>query len=126
MTLVEVLIALAIMGFTVVFVGALYTALVTIPVHEENVKAEAMAKSQMEYVKAQAYIPYDVNNGEPQYQSVTVPPGYFISTEVISLDPKQDGLNNDDGLQKITVRVYKGSDFNGKLLITLIGYKLKQ
>jgi hypothetical protein len=38
------------------------------------------------------------------------------------LDPKGDGVDNDDGIQRITVTV----THNGELAFTLVGYKVKQ
>jgi len=54
--LIEVLIALAIMGvIAVVFIGAMYTALHAARITDERSNALTLAKSQIEYVKAQAY-----------------------------------------------------------------------
>lgn len=126
LTLVEVLVALAILGLVgVIFLSGLGTSFVTTTVNQERIDAEGLAKSQMEYVKSQDYD--DVHN-PPQYAVIaagSIPPGYFIAVIAQRLDPLNDGTGNDDGIQKITVNVYKGQDAGGQLLITLVGYKVK-
>ena len=118
-TLIEVLIALFIMGFTAVFVGGIYTSFMGGRVNEESINAERIAKSQMDDIKAQTY--NEVDN-PPVYSALTEP-GYSISISADRLDPRQDGSDNDDGIQKLTVNVFKIS--NPSHTFTLIGYKLK-
>jgi prepilin-type N-terminal cleavage/methylation domain-containing protein len=123
MTLIEVLIALAIMGLVaIVFLGGLQASFTSNTVNQQRVVAEDLAKSQLEYVKGQVY---DPTNNPPQYQLMTgVPAGYYVQLISARLDPKGDGIGNDDGLQEITIKVYKGSDASGSLLITVKGYKI--
>jgi prepilin-type N-terminal cleavage/methylation domain-containing protein len=128
MTLIEVLIALAIMGLvSIVFLGGMQSSYRANTVNQERVIAEDLAKYQLEYVKGQAY---DSTNNPPQYQSIqlltgVVPTGYYVQLISTRLDPKGDGTGNDDGLQEITIKVFKGSDASGSLLITVKGYKIQ-
>jgi prepilin-type N-terminal cleavage/methylation domain-containing protein len=123
MTLIEVLIALAIMGLVaIVFLGGMQASYTSNTVNQQRVVAEDLAKSQLEYVKGQTY---DPTNNPPQYLLMTgVPTGYYVQLTSARLDPKSDGTGNDDGLQEITIKVYKGSDASGSLLITVKGYKI--
>ena len=70
--LIEVLIALALMGvISMVFIGALYTSLHAARIADERSTAFTLAKSQMEFVKT---LPYSVN--EWDYTVSTDPPTY--------------------------------------------------
>jgi len=70
--LIEVLIALAILGMvSVVFIGALYTSLHAARIADERSVAFTLAKSQMEFVKT---LPYSDN--EWDYTVSTNPPTY--------------------------------------------------
>jgi prepilin-type N-terminal cleavage/methylation domain-containing protein len=123
MTLIEVLIALAILGVVAVtYLSALEMFYARTVISQERTTAEDLAKSQLEYVNVQDY---DDAHNPPQYEKLTgVPVDYFIDLNPVRLDPKQDGTGNDDGMQKIAVSIYKGSDASGRLLLTVQGYKL--
>ena len=73
----------------------------------------------MDYVQDQ---PYDSVNATPVYAVITnLPASYSIAIPLAErLDPRGDGLANDDGLQKITVDVKQGDS----VIYTLIDYKL--
>ncbi|MDV2989698.1 MAG: prepilin-type N-terminal cleavage/methylation domain-containing protein [Dehalogenimonas sp.] len=122
-SMVEVLIALLLLG--TVGLGFL-AVLANSSSHTLNADvratAESIARSQMEYVKAQ---PYDGSN----------PPVYLVDTTKFDatiwqititgerLDPRGDGTGNDDGLQKITITVeyYRGGSWDD--VVVLEGYK---
>jgi len=56
--LIETLIAVALLGMIgVVFLGGLFTTSKGVMVNQEKVATESLAKSQMEHIKAQDYIP---------------------------------------------------------------------
>ena len=121
MTLVETLIAVAILGAVgVVFLSGLTVSSKAVMVSQERVAAESLAKSQMEYVKS---CTYDDVNSPPVYgvdPNLPIPDGYGISVSAERLDPQEDGLSNDDGLQEITVTV----DRDGGTAFTVVAYKL--
>jgi prepilin-type N-terminal cleavage/methylation domain-containing protein len=122
MTLIEVLVALSIMSFVAVsFIVGLGTSINTGTINKDSINAEELAKYQMEYVKAQDY----KETNPPVYLKIPDPSGYFISSVAERMDPKVDGTATDDGIQRITIRVYKGVDTGGLMLSEFIGYKVK-
>ena len=118
LSLIEVLIAVALMGIIAIAVlSALATASAALIVADERATAESLARSQLEYVKNQ---PYDDINDPPQYILLSeIPDGYDIAINATRLDPNEDGTENDDGIQEITVTVKR----DGDEIITLEGYK---
>ena len=126
-TLVEVLISIAILGIIAlaIFFG-LSAASKTLFLADERTTAESLAKSRMEWVKNQ---PYDY--GEPPSYSGLYEPvayaGYAIWVDVALLDQEGDGLEDDDGLQKITVAVYhpyvEEDTSQNRLVLSVEGYK---
>lgn len=139
-TLIEVIIALGLLGVIgIAFLGALATASSGIIVSDERATAESLARSEMEYVKSHDYssVPwsYELPSGTsptgqfPEWwdPNHTLPEGYVNYTALVEaewLDPRDDGDNNDDGLQKITVTVtfLQGTE-EEKEVIVLEGYK---
>ena len=118
-SLIETVIAIALLGIVAVSVlSGLGTASKALFVADERATAESLARSQMEYVKNQAY---DDTNNPPQYfQFSSIPDGYTIAVTTARLDPNGDGTTNDDGIQKITIAVAH----LGKDVVTVEGYKL--
>jgi prepilin-type N-terminal cleavage/methylation domain-containing protein len=121
-TLVEVLIAIAILGIisTAIFL-ALQVSSKSAALSDERTSAESLARSELEYVKNSIYIPAGW-----QYQLPSTPPpwdpGHVLAAQyagfavnVLSA-PVHAG---DDGLQMITVVVHHGA----KTVFTLSGYK---
>jgi len=110
-SLVEVVIAIALLGIVgVAFLGGLSTASKAIFIADERATAESLARTQMEYVRNQPY-DADTTHNPPQYSKIpNIPAGYDIDVSAVRLDPKGDGTTNDDGIQKITVKVYHPYD----------------
>ena len=91
--LIEVLIALAILGLVAAaFLSGLATATKAVFIADERTTAESLARSQMEYVKNQGYKDADIFNpydpgppptgGEVTYDKITgIPDGYTIWSE---------------------------------------------
>jgi prepilin-type N-terminal cleavage/methylation domain-containing protein len=119
-TLIEVLIAIALMGtIAITVLSALSTASLALITADKRATAESLARSQLEYVKNQGYD--DINN-PPQYvllSAGTIPDDYDIVITAVRLDPEGDGTGDDDGIQKITVSVSR----YGTAVITLEDYK---
>lgn len=122
-TLIEVIIALAFLGIiAVAFLGALFTASDALVTADSQATAESLARSQMEHVKTQAY---DSINNPPQYTLLTdIPDGYDIEIVAERLDPQEDGFDDDDGIQKITVRIYFYDEDNP--ILELEDYKVER
>ena len=108
--LVETLIAVAILGVTLVtLLAAISTGSVGVATMEERVTAENLARSQLEYTKSQAY-----QAAPASYATVTPPAGYAVSAEATSIP------EGDSSMQKITVTVTR----DGVTLMTVEDYKV--
>jgi prepilin-type N-terminal cleavage/methylation domain-containing protein len=121
-SLIETLIAIVLFGMIAVAVslGLSMAARANI-ISDEQTTAESLARSQIEYIQKQ---PYDSINNPPVYSLVSnIPAGYSIPAPLaIRLDPKNNGINNDDGLQKINITVLHGT----KTIFTMEDYKVKK
>ena len=100
MTLVETLVALAILGaVSVSFLNGMTSSSESTFIADEQTTAENLARNQMEKVKTADYI-----YGATEYPPAPMPDGkdYINYSAVITAEP----LNNpDDGIQKITVSI---------------------
>jgi prepilin-type N-terminal cleavage/methylation domain-containing protein len=131
-TLIEVLIALAILAIVAVaFLSALATASTALILGDERTTAESLARTQLEYVKSQNYTAVSNATGEASYGPPIggIPLGYWIrslewqgyqnypdidyfytnSTDILGV--AWDSANctaayNDTGLQIVTVIIY--------------------
>ena len=119
-TLIEVTIAIALLGIiAVTILTALSTASVALIIADRRATAESLARSQMEYVKNQGYqglyIDYS-ESGHGEYGEIGgYTANYDVATTVEPIDPatyapypyiEVDGrFQEDDGIQKITVTV---------------------
>jgi len=127
-TLIETLVALALIGIiSVAFLSGLATAAKATFIADERATAESLARSQIEYVQSQGYIDYAVP-GHDEYIGLEAPPpnsNYSLEITAEPIDPDTGQplpAGQDDGIQKITVTVNRGS----KLLLTLEGYKVER
>jgi prepilin-type N-terminal cleavage/methylation domain-containing protein len=108
--LVEVLVAVAIIGITlVVFLSAVSTGSIGVAKTEEQVTAENLARSQLEYTKSQTYLAAPAS-----YDTVTPPAGYAVSAEAASIP------DTDSSIQMITVTVTR----DGETLVTVEDFKV--
>lgn len=85
-------------------------------------KAEALARSQMEYIKVNDYIDYS-ESGHVGYALITTPDNYTIEMDCspVSLSTGEPlEPDEDEGIQLITVVV----SHNGEQVTTLKGYKI--
>ena len=141
-TLIEVLVALAILGLiAVAFLMALSTASKAIIIADERTTAESLARSQMEYVKNQSYITAPVG-GEVIYLKIDasdIPDGYTIwsvnraggivyggNNEGIIGVPwdsqNNEAVGTDAGLQRIKLVI----KHDIKVVLTLEDYKVNR
>lgn len=113
-TLMEILVALALLGMIgVTFFNGLTVASKANFIADERATAESLAQSQMEWVRNTGYV-----EGATQYSAAPIPSGgeYINYSVNITAQP----LNNpDDGIQRITVTI-KHFD---KRVIELESYK---
>jgi type II secretory pathway pseudopilin PulG len=127
-SLIETLVALAITGIVAVsFLSGLATSSTAVMVSQKRVTAEALAKSQIEYIKAQDYIPtadynpIDPINSYEQYDIAAdlVAAGYTIDINpptIINSAPNGYGFE----VQSITIMISR----NGEELLTVSDYKV--
>ncbi len=108
--LVETLIAVAILGVTlVVLLTAISTGSIGVATTEERVTAENLARSQLEYTKSQAYV-----TAPASYATVTPPTGYAVTAAATSIP------GGDSSIQQIMVTVTR----DGETLLTVEDYKV--
>ena len=121
LTLIEVLLAVGILAaVAVTFLMAISTSTKASMVNNEQITAEGLAKSQIEFIKRQ---PYDAIGAidYTELDAAQVPAGYDIVIVAELMNPRGDGEHNDDGLQMITINIVRTHD--GATLYTLQGYK---
>jgi len=106
MTLIEILVALAILGIIAMTVpSGLMTTSRAVKITDDRTTVETLAISQMEYTKKSPYIDYsEVGHGE--YELISTTEGY--SVEVVAVPIYSDNCTplpsgQDLGLQMITV-----------------------
>ena len=120
--LIETIIALAILGIiAAAFLGGLFTSLKSVAISDERSVAVTLAQGQMEYVKG---LEYDETTNPLQYSEDTglTPADYTVVISAERLDPKEDGTDNDDGIQQISITVsHQGND-----VFTLKDYKVNR
>ena len=111
--LAESLVAVAILGTVVVMlIGGLTTGSITININQEDIIAENLGRTQMEYTKS---LPY--NTAPYTYQSITdVPDGYSVTAEASSISDR------DNNIQRITVTV----NYRNKRAYVLEGFKVNR
>ena len=141
LTMIEVLIAIAILGIiSITFLSALSTASLSVGLADERTVAESLARRQMEYVKNQGYNSASVlNNNKPTYQKISdIPEGYSIwsvnrtggiDANIVGIpwDSKNNKpvVDKDIGLQKIALVIKhkdKENPAQDKVIYTFINY----
>ena len=110
--LVETLVAVAILGTSVVaFVVALSAGSIAVGEQDEAVVAQSLVQTQLEYTKSYPYDPEAVT-----YPTVDAPQGYAISVGVNSIP------DTDTDIQKITVTISRESEN----IMTVADYKVNR
>ncbi len=110
--LVETLVAVAILGASVVaFVGALSAGSIAVGEQDDEVVAQSLARSQMEYIKGYTYDP-----SASTYPAIAVPADYSLSVAVSPVP------GADSSIQKIIITILKG----GQALLTVADYKMNR
>lgn len=123
LTLVEVLIALTVFAAisASLFIALNVSHRTTHSVNEQTT-AESLTRAELEYIKS---CDYDDENSPPVYgvdPDLAIPTKYSIEVTAERLDPKGDGFDNDDGIQKVTVQV----KYDGELVLTTANYKVNR
>ena len=127
-TLIETLVALAILGAVgVAFLSGMATTSRAVMVSQERVVAESLAKSQLEYIEAQDYISeadYDPNDPAKRYGLINISDELVEGGYSIEMNPPQTIVSPDAGkgfeIQSIAVVVKR----DGEEMLTLSDYKI--
>lgn len=110
--LVESLVAVAILGTTVVtLIISLATGSIAIRETDEEVVVQSLARTQLEYIKGYTYDP-----DATTYPTVSTPPGYTI---VVGVSSTPDA---DPDIQKVTANISR----EGNLILTIEDYKVNR
>jgi type II secretory pathway pseudopilin PulG len=125
--LMEVALAMVMIGgIAVLYLSYLATGSRAIFIADERATAESLARTQMEYVRQQDY-DADLDHDPPQYDTIpNIPDGFEISVNAERLNPKDDGEDNDDGIQSITVVVSHIVEGEPKEIYALEGYRARR
>lgn len=107
--LVEAVVAVAIAGVTVVaFVAALSTGSIAVAELDQEVVAQRLTRTQLEFIKGSAY--------DTSYTSISTPAGYTISIDVDSIP------GTDSDIQEITVTIFR----DGNEILRIEDYKVNR
>ncbi len=110
--LVDSLAAVAILGVALVsVVVALSVGMITVRQGEQEMVAQSLVQSQLEYVKGYPYSP-----GATTYPLIDTPEGYSLSVEVSSIP------DTDTDIQKITVTVFH----DGEAILEVEDFKVNR
>jgi len=140
-TLIEVLIAVAILGLVAVaFLSALATASTAIIIADERTTAESLARSELEYVKSQNFsenswsytassTSYSTDSTYPSWWTGHVLAseydGYSVIVTAQGHDIDGDEDYDEEGIWEITVKVYHNETPNpDDLVLTTTTYKV--
>lgn len=122
LTLIETLIALAILGVVAVaFLSGLATASKATFIADERAIADSLVRSELEHIKSHQYINY-AEPGHGDYGVVASPDNYDIEVTEVPINPETGQplpSGEDEGIQKITVTI-KHRD---KSVLTIEDYK---
>ncbi|MFC1946881.1 prepilin-type N-terminal cleavage/methylation domain-containing protein [Chloroflexota bacterium] len=111
--LVESLLAVAILGSTVfMLLGGLSTGAISVGILQEDIVAENLARTQLEYAKS---LPF--NDAPFSYQSVeVVPEGYSVTMEATPVSSR------DANIQRLIITIFRGD----KSVYILEGFKVNR
>ncbi len=119
-TLVEELVTVAVIGLGLsILVAMIATGAVGVRVVDDKVKAETLARSQLELINAAPYQGDPVSNPYPNPAPV---PGYSTSVSIRYWNASSSSFTStlrNDGLQEVTVTVSE----SGNPILILTGYK---
>lgn len=111
-TLVETLVAVAIMGTAVVaLLAALSTGSIAVTVVEEKVTANGVARSQLEYTQSLLF-----QVAPTTYATITPAQGYSVTAQAFPI------AGADTDIQKVVVTVYHG----GASVLAAESYKMNR
>jgi len=111
---IETAIALAILGIVAVaFLGGIGTSFKAASINNEQLTAESLVISEIEYVKRCTY-QYSASE-YPVDPALDIPVGWSVPPPIVELVHATD-----DGIQKVTVK----AEHNGKEILSIYTYKV--
>ncbi|MGD0780933.1 MAG: type II secretion system protein [Dehalococcoidales bacterium] len=111
-TLLESAVAISLLGGgVVVMVLAMSGGVLAVSENGQEVAAQELARTQMEYIKSYTY-----NPGATTYPTVNVPEGYSISIGVNTVP------NTNTDIQKVTANISR----NGAVIMAVTDYKVNR
>jgi len=117
--LIEILVGLALMGIiAAAFLNGLSTTFKGVTVSQESVTAESLAKSQIEYIKVQDYIPeieYDPDDPAKRYDLIDILPDLVAAGYTVEINLNENVISDVIELQSVTVAVKRNGE--GKMSI---------
>ena len=127
MSLIETLVALAILGLiAIVFVSGMGTAFKGVAVSQEQVATESLAKSQAEYTISQDYVAvadYDPNDPANRYELIDISGDLIAAGYSVTMSTPQEVISSAEGgfeLQSVTIKVQR----NGQDKLNITFYRL--
>ncbi len=111
-TLIEILVGVALLSIIgVAFLNGLFTTSKIVAISQESVAVESLAKSQIEFIKSQAYIAVaDYNPDDPayRYELIDVPANLVATGYSVEINPPVVIIPAGGGfeLQSVTVVVH--------------------
>ncbi len=125
-TLIETLVGVALLAVIgVALMSGLFTGYKSLDISQERTYAESLAKSQVEYIKAQEYISvvhYDPNDPTKRYGIIAIPAHLAAAGYTIEIEPpiivQPAGVSGYE-LQGITIKV----NYHGATKLTIIFYR---
>lgn len=125
-TLLEVIIAIAVLGLVVSsLLAAMHITYKTTSDVNQRTVAESLARGELEYIKT---CDYDGTNNPPQYGldpaiDLSCEPysgNFEVAISAVRLDPSQNGTDDDEGIQQVTVTI----SADGEAILTVSEYKV--
>jgi len=119
--LIEILVGLALMGIiAAAFLNGLSTTFTGVAVSQERVAAESLAKSQIEYIKVQDYIPvadYNPDDQANRYELIDIPADLDAAGYTVEITSPEAIISEVVELQRITIAINRNA--RGKLIISV-------
>lgn len=120
LSFVEILVSLSIVAvITIAFINGMSGAFKGIEISQERVAAESLAKSQIEYIKVQDFVPvatYNPSDPANSYALINISADLIAAGYSVEINPPQiviSGIEQAFELQSITVVVKRNGE--GKL-----------
>ncbi len=126
-TLIEILVAVALLSMIgVAFLNALFSTSKTVTASQENVAVESLARSQVERIKSEDYVPvaaYNPSDPAYRYELIDVPADLLAAGYSVEINPPVVIIPGAAGfeLQSVAVVIKR----NGEAVFTISIYSVE-